>query len=171
MTPLTRLFSSVFTVAWLIVCFGAAIFLGKLLPGYVGFFASIILWAVLFATPFYILRRRTDARAKETPLVEYIASKLPKRPPDHILVQEKNVMIDQVGLVFETAGYENLNRDQCRDLALKLFERLGEQYETFALFFSEEDGLNYRPVVRGEVEADGQGVFRAYLVRHKSVMD
>ncbi len=34
-------------------------------------------------------------------------------------------MIDQVGLVFETAGYENLNRDQCRDLALKLFERLG----------------------------------------------
>ena len=125
MNPLTRLFSIVFTVAWLIVCFGAAIFLGKLLPGYVGFFASIILWAVLFATPFYILRRRTDARAKETPLVEYIASKLPKRPPDHILIQEKNVMIDQVGLVFETAGYENLNRDQCRDLALKLFERLG----------------------------------------------
>lgn len=171
MNPITRLFSIVFTVAWMIACFGAAIFLGSLIPGYLGFFASIVLWAVLFATPFYFLRRRAEARAKETPLAEYIVSKLPKQPPDHILVQGKNVMIDQHGLVFETAGYENLDRDQCRDLALKLFERLGEQYETFALFFSEEEGLNYRPVVRGTVEEDGQGVFRAYLVRHKTVLD
>ncbi len=75
MNPLTRLFSIVFTVAWLIVCFGAAIFLGKLLPGYVGFSPAsscgqCCLPPVLYPPP-------PDRCRAGDPLVEYIASKLP----------------------------------------------------------------------------------------------
>lgn len=171
MNPFARFFNIVFTVAWMIVCFGAAIYLGSFVPGYGGFFLCIVVWGVLFATPFYLRRRWVEQKARERSLLEYILSKLPKSPPDHILVQPSKVMIDKSGIVFESSGYEDLDRDQCRDLSLKLFERLGEQYETLALFFSNDQGLNYQPVVRGQVESDGQGEFRAYLVRHKGLME